>query len=203
VHWSDLLAVRPKYRNSGLGRILKLYQRELVLANGVEEIQWTYDPLVAKNAHLNLNKLGAEVMEYVVEMYPNSGSKLHRGLGMDRFVVTWPIATERVKKLIEGAPIPIAGHDDSAPVVNSRSKNKRVFPSIGNFVDATTVRVEIPGDIMLVKKKSVKEAKLWRQTTRQTFVHYLGKGYKVEKFQREPGSGRCFYFLTRHRPGAS
>ncbi|MGH9428441.1 MAG: GNAT family N-acetyltransferase, partial [Terriglobia bacterium] len=74
VHWSDMLAVKPELRNSGLGRILKLYQRELVIPLGIKEIYWTFDPLVAKNAHLNLNKLGAEVFEYVPDMYPDNSS---------------------------------------------------------------------------------------------------------------------------------
>ncbi|MBF8248247.1 MAG: hypothetical protein HW374_1047, partial [Bacteroidetes bacterium] len=100
IHWSDMLAVKNELRNSGLGRILKLYQRELVLPLGIEEIYWTYDPLVAKIAHLNFNKLGAEVSEYVANMYPdNSGSELHRGIGMDRLIVVWRIASDRVQEI--------------------------------------------------------------------------------------------------------
>ena len=69
VHWSDLLAVHPDARNKGLGRRLKLFQRELLLPLGVETMFWTYDPLVAKNAYLNIVRLGARPAEYVVDMY--------------------------------------------------------------------------------------------------------------------------------------
>jgi predicted GNAT superfamily acetyltransferase len=92
VHWSDMLAVRPEARNHGVGRRLKLYQRELVAELGVTQILWTFDPLVARNAHLNLNSLGARVTDYVSDMYgADTGSALHQGIGTDRFVVTWEI----------------------------------------------------------------------------------------------------------------
>jgi predicted GNAT superfamily acetyltransferase len=91
VHWSHILAVEPEMRNTGLGRRLKEYQRDLLIPLGVELIYWTFDPLVAKNAHLNLNRLGAEVVEYVVDMYGRTGSALH-ALGTDRLVVAWRIA---------------------------------------------------------------------------------------------------------------
>jgi predicted GNAT superfamily acetyltransferase len=89
VHWSDMLAVDPAARDRGIGRQLKAFQREAVLALGVRSMYWTYDPLVARNAHLNLNVLGAEVAEYVPDMYGASNSPLHAGLGTDRFVVRW------------------------------------------------------------------------------------------------------------------
>jgi GNAT superfamily N-acetyltransferase len=82
VHWSDMLAVRPEARDLGIGHRLKLYQRDLVREIGVKSILWTYDPLVARNAHLNLNRLGAKVSEYVVNMYgEDMAGELNRGLG--------------------------------------------------------------------------------------------------------------------------
>ena len=94
VNWSHMLAVRKDVRGQNVGWKLKLYQRELLLEREVEIVYWTYDPLVAKNAHINLNKLGAKIQEYVPDMYgEDTGSDLHRGLGMDRFIVAWPMAT--------------------------------------------------------------------------------------------------------------
>ncbi|HSY82913.1 MAG TPA: hypothetical protein VK807_14175, partial [Gemmatimonadaceae bacterium] len=80
VHWSDMLAVHADARNRGIGRALKRFQRDAVLAMGIKTMYWTYDPLVARNAHLNLNVLGAQVTEYVPDMY---------GPGTDRFIVRW------------------------------------------------------------------------------------------------------------------
>ena len=95
VHWSDMLAVRPEARDHGIGRRLKLYQRSLVAELGVTQILWTFDPLVSRNAHLNLNALGARVTDYVPDMYgADTGSALHQGIGTDRFVVAWEVSGE-------------------------------------------------------------------------------------------------------------
>src|SRR5262249_22936157 len=102
VHWSHMLAVDPAARDHGLGTRLKLYQRELLLPLGVEAVEWTYDPLEARNAHLNFNHLGAGVAEYVPDMYREErGSELWRGIGTDRFVVAWRIAGAGVTAALE------------------------------------------------------------------------------------------------------
>src|SRR4051812_4500327 len=92
VHWSDMLAVRPEAQNLGLGRRLKEFQRDAMKEIGAGVIYWTYDPLVARNAHLNFNVFGVRVVEYVRDMYgSDTGSDLHRGIGTDRLVVGWPV----------------------------------------------------------------------------------------------------------------
>lgn len=199
VHWSDMLAVKNELRNSGLGRILKLYQRELVIPLGIEEIYWTYDPLVAKNAHLNFNKLGAEVSEYVSDMYPdNSGSELHRGIGMDRLIVVWKIASSRVKEILDGKKIAKPDDFDGAPVVNSKSDSKGLSVPVEAALPQTSpVRIEIPVDIQAARNKSVETAGLWRSTTRKAFTHYLAQGYIVPAFLRDPQSGWCHYYLVK------
>src|SRR5580765_6451652 len=84
VHWSDMLAVRPEARDLRLGRRLKEFQRMAVRKHGAEVIYWTYDPLVARNAHLNFNVLGVHASEYVQDMYGDTDSELHRAIGTDR-----------------------------------------------------------------------------------------------------------------------
>ncbi len=93
THWSHMLAVREGWRGRGLGVRLKLAQRESAAALGARWIQWTFDPLVSRNAHFNLNRLGVSVVRYAPDMYGPSGSELHR-LGTDRLVVRWDLAEE-------------------------------------------------------------------------------------------------------------
>jgi len=88
LHWSHMLAVRPELRNHGIGGLLKGYQRRVLTARGVPRMQWTYEPLEARNAHFNLNRLGCRVVAYQRNVYGDGGSSaLHRGIGTDRFVV--------------------------------------------------------------------------------------------------------------------
>ncbi|MEX2526507.1 MAG: GNAT family N-acetyltransferase [Gemmatimonadota bacterium] len=88
IHWSHMLAVAPSHRNGGVGRRLKEFQAREVAIQGIRTMLWTFDPLVARNAHFNLNRLGARVEEYVEQMYGETGSALHT-FGTDRFVVRW------------------------------------------------------------------------------------------------------------------
>lgn len=173
-HWSHMLAVREDARDTGLGIKLKLYQRELLLQNGVDRARWTFDPLVAKNAHINLNRLGAVVVDHVENMYGDSNSTLHAGLGTDRFVVEWRLADDEVARVI-------AGHDTVGKDAPSGS----------------AVRIEIPADIYEVLEQAPHEAVQWRTRTRAAFRQYLAQGYRVSTFQRDSASGRCFYGLVR------
>lgn len=101
AHWSHMLAVRPDAREHGIGRRLKLYQRARVLAMGVKTMYWTFDPLVARNAHFNLNGLGVTVEEYVVNLYGSgTHSPVDRSIGTDRFIVRWDLnARNRRRRL--------------------------------------------------------------------------------------------------------
>ena len=115
VHWSDMLAVRPELQDAGLGARFKAYQREDLIARGVVRMHWTFDPLEAKNAHFNLNKLGAVAGEYVRDMYGRTDSPLHRGIGTDRFVPTWAMDSPRVtERLLEGRSGPDPRADEGA-----------------------------------------------------------------------------------------
>jgi len=98
---SHMLGVLPAYQNRGVGRGLKLAQRQAALEQGFDLIEWTFDPLEIKNSHFNIERLGAVVRRFVPNQYGMSSSPLHSGLPTDRCVAEWPIASLRVKRLLE------------------------------------------------------------------------------------------------------
>jgi predicted GNAT superfamily acetyltransferase len=97
---SHMLAVRKEHRNSGLGRRLKLLQREDALARDIELIEWTFDPLEIKNAYLNIEKLGAIARRYNINQYGVTSSPLQGGLPSDRLIAEWWLKSKRVETLL-------------------------------------------------------------------------------------------------------
>jgi predicted GNAT superfamily acetyltransferase len=189
IHWSHMLAVAPEARDLGLGTRLKLYQRELLLPLGVEEVEWTFDPLEARNAHLNFNHLGAGIASYVRDMYEGElWSDLARGIGTDRLIASWKIAGERVERALGGEP-PDASRFRDAPVANPAPGEEPPAPGVPR------VRIEVPADVQAVKEAHPEEGRAWRMSTRRAFEFYLGRDYRVEAFFRDPETGRCFYGL--------
>lgn len=191
-HWSHMLGVHPDARDLRLGTRLKLLQRELLLPLGVEEVEWTYDPLEARNAHLNLNHLGAEVVKYVEDMYAGEmGSELARGIGTDRFIVRWRIAGGRVAALLAGNAPADPARFAGTPVLGLEAAEEG-----SPLPDVPRVRVEIPADIQAVKTRDLEEAAAWRQSTRRSFQYYLDQqGYRVTDYLRE--GTRRFYGVER------
>jgi predicted GNAT superfamily acetyltransferase len=183
AHWSHMLAVRADARDHGIGLRLKHFQRDVLRGRGVRQILWSFDPLVARNAHLNLVRLRVRVDEYVPDMYPASNSELH-GFGTDRLVVAWD--TGDAAPSDTGSADPVAG----APFVSGDEPAELAPPA---------VRIEIPPDIEAVAARSPEEARGWRAANRRAFTGWLGRGYAVAGFRRDD-RGRCGYLLTR--PGA-
>jgi predicted GNAT superfamily acetyltransferase len=99
---SDMLAVRPQFRGSGLGQALKWAQRDRALARRIRRITWTFDPMQAGNAHLNLELLGATVREYLSNFYGVTTSALHHGMPTDRLLASWDLESPRVIALSQG-----------------------------------------------------------------------------------------------------
>lgn len=200
VHWSHMLAVREGIRNSGVGRQLKLYQREELLKLGVEEVCWTFDPLVARNAFFNFNRLGVSAEEYVVDMYgPGDDSDLFRGLGTDRLVVVWRIAKEYIKTALDGR-LAFDSHPYArSPIIVSRGveDDSTSPPILMRDVHEERVRIEIPPDIHLVRDTSASAASAWRSMTRTAFQSALSDRYEITGFYRDKSSDRCFYCLQK------
>jgi predicted GNAT superfamily acetyltransferase len=190
VHWSDMLAVREDQRGSGIGRLLKEHQRQMLAQLGVRTIQWSFDPLVARNAHLNLGRLRARVVEYVLDMYPDSDSPLHRGFGTDRLILSWTTADDAVHAATTtrvDAPsinVDAAGYPQPTPTMPGR---------------ADAVSIVVPDDIHSVLRNDQRTARAWRDSTRAAFVAALGSGYRVETFVRASADRPPHYLLLRER----
>jgi chorismate synthase len=190
VHWSDMLAVAPSLRDVGIGRRLKQYQRAELLRTGVEVVYWTFDPLVARNAHINLVRLGVEAVEYVIDMYGSeTDSELHRGLGTDRLVVVWRIAgsSRATPSRNAAGAVPLVRSGEGGPAVD-------VEPLA---LAAPRVTIEVPGDIEAVQRQSLELATRWRAATRQSFTSALAEGYMIVGFRRGGAGGPPLYLLER------
>ena len=209
VHWSDMLAVRPEWRDQGIGRRLKEFQRDALVQRGVEIIYWTFDPLVARNAHLNFNQLGVQVVEYVIDMYGgDTDSALHRGIGSDRFVVAWHIG-EQSPRAADASTADARAHSDSGvwtPDPTARdarildASDDRGVPAIPQLPQGpaeSVLRVEIPLEIDRIQATSLPDAARWRAATRAAFTWALHNGYRVDGFYREPHAERGLYVLSR------
>lgn len=182
IHWSDMLAVRGHARDGGVGRMLKEFQREAARDAGATEMYWTYDPLVARNAHLNFNRLGVRFAEYVEDMYGDSDSELHAGLGTDRLVVRWPL---------DRPPDP--------PDVPAALERGLSAPPADPTADGRprAVRIEIPSDILAVRERSPEEAVRCRSATRAAFRWAVSNGYAVTAFLPDAANHRGYYLLER------
>lgn len=194
VHWSHMLGVAPAWRGRSLGRKLKLFQRRIVLERGVSIMKWTFDPLVAGNAHFNLNQLGVEIESYQQEMYGDTGSSLH-DFGTDRMVARWEL----------DRPIPLpreAGSDWSeVPVLNpsGASPGEPRMPE----EDGGRVRIRIPTDILRVQQVDAAAARGWRESTRSAFLLARDAGYRIVGFRRGAPGEAIAHFLLATSPGAA
>jgi len=187
IHWSDMLAVLPSHRGQGLGFALKRYQRQRLLETGVTTVSWTFDPLEARNAHLNFARLGVTSHEYIRDTYGASSSPLHEGIGTDRLVVTWALDSERVRRRMEG-PDSRFGYD-GGELVNPEDGALRLDLSVPR------VWLRVPGDIQTLKARDPAAARRWREETRAAFEAYLARDYEVREVVRVGEGGR--YLLER------
>ena len=195
AHWSDMLAVRPEARRIGLGRRLKLYQREQLLEHDIRVAYWSYDPLMAVNASFNLNALGACPTEYVDDMYGDTGSILHHGLDTDRLIVKWQLDGPGIERRVAGKrhasrPDSIAGTPLVLPGPAGSGVANRARPT------SDLVRIAVPADIVSLKATNPAEARRWQRSARHAFGIYLKNGYRVVDFYDGSKTEPPAYVLT-------
>jgi predicted GNAT superfamily acetyltransferase len=193
VHWSDMLAVRPDTRGSGLAEQLKQYQRDVVRALGVSVMYWTADPLVARNAHFNINHLGARPSEYVENMYGgNTGSVLHGSMPTDRFVYRWQLDAPAAVQSGTAEPM-------DADIVAAIAVSPDGTPIAVDTAVAANVRVHLPHDLTEIQNSSTTRALAWRLAVRAALATRLGHGYEVSRFVRGDRNTLPYYLLSAVR----
>jgi predicted GNAT superfamily acetyltransferase len=159
---SHMLGVLPEFRNAGAGRALKMAQRDDALARGFKLIEWTFDPLELKNAHFNIERLGAVVPRYVLNQYGSTTSPLHGGLPTDRCTAQWWIRSRRVEAAVA---------QDALPTI----------PVMG--------RVSVPADIDETKQRDPHRAREIQSRVSREFQELLSKGYAAAGFERTSDAG--------------
>lgn len=164
---SHMLGVKPGYRDSGIGRRLKLKQREEALARGIQLVEWTFDPLELKNAYLNIERLGAIVRRYVRNQYGTTTSHLHGGLPTDRCVAEWWLASPRVKAIVDGGP-PIARPE-------------------------TIERISVPVAISSLRREDPKRARQIQQEISNQFEKNFDRGLAVVGLEKSADAGTYLF----------
>jgi predicted GNAT superfamily acetyltransferase len=193
-----MLGVLPASRARGVGHALKLAQRARTLAHGIELVEWTFDPLQAVNAHLNVARLGAVASTYLRDAYGALDGDLHRGTPTDRLVAEWWITRPHVRRRIDPAAALTARSADvmaaSAAIDTRWSASGRWLEVEGVLDDVTAGRIEIavPPEFTAMQQEALDLAQTWRQATRLAFERAFAKGYRVVDFHydRERGGGR-------------
>jgi predicted GNAT superfamily acetyltransferase len=170
---SHMLGVLPEYRNRGVGRMLKLRQREDALQRGIQLVEWTFDPLELKNAFFNMERLGAIVRRYVENQYGTTTSPLHGGLPTDRCVAEWWLASPHVEAVLAGL----------APARD------------------VLARIEVPAEIDVIRREEPRRAREIQKSLGTRLTSAFDRGLAVIGFERSESSGT--YLLGRWECGSN
>jgi len=199
-----MLAVLPAWRGRGLGLQLKWAQREAALARGLGAVTWTFDPMRAANARLNLRRLGAVARDYLPDLYGRTSSALHHGLATDRLLARWELTSPRVRRLAAGRDAPRPPLD--APCLNEirvrdglpASSAPRLEPA------AQRVRLEVPADWDAVCGSDPGLAREWQAHVRAGLEAAFARGYTAVDVVAAASASTVAYVLERlTRPKSS
>lgn len=187
-HCSHMAGVHPDYRDRGLGYALKLAQREHVLAQGLDLITWTFDPLEARNATLNFHKLGAVCNTYLRNLYGDMRDGLNAGLPSDRLQVEWWVGQPPSNSPLGGVR---AGSDEPSSAIAASLLLSAAPPSEGGVRGGS---ISIPLSFQALKAADIDQALALRLRTRDLFESAFAAGYWVTDFRVDGGQG--YYVLT-------
>jgi predicted GNAT superfamily acetyltransferase len=199
-HHSHILAVHPDWRSKGIGFALKRAQWQMVRKQGLDRITWTYDPLLSRNAHLNIARLGAVCNTYLCSEYGEMLDGLNAGLPSDRFQVDWWLNSQRVERRLSRRSRPTLDLNYfrlAEATLLEAYWNPEPMPRPPEeilLLSGTLVLVEIPYDFQALKAVDLALARDWRFYTREVFEEAFTAGYLVTDFVLD--EGRSFYVLT-------
>jgi len=213
-HHSHMAGVDPAYRDQGIGFALKRAQWQMVRHQGIDRITWTYDPLLSRNAYLNISNLGSVCNTYLRDEYGELRDGLNAGVSTDRFQVDWWVNSNRVNRRLSKRPrlrLDLA-HFLAAgtQIVNPSQVGEDQLPRpSGVQVEELVAEInraeepppifllEIPGNFQRLKSTDLELAQAWRLHTRSLFEAFFALGYLVTDFIHLPGVfGRSFYVLS-------
>ena len=158
---SHMLGVLPEYHNAGIGRRLKLIQREEALGRGIGLIEWTFDPLEVKNAFFNVERLGAVVRRYSENQYGITASPLHGGLPTDRCIAEWYLDSPRVRQVLDGE----------------------------RLAHRPVERIAYPNDIARIRAEEPERAREIQSVNGEKFRSAFARGLAVTGFERADSHG--------------
>ena len=212
-HHSHMMGVLPEFRDQGIGFALKRAQWQMVRHQGIDRITWTFDPLISRNAYLNIAQLGAVCNIYLREVYGKMRDQLNIGLTTDRFQVDWWVNSCRVSRrlskrsrlqldlahfLAAGLNIvnPTQINADGLPQPVSITQLDSLFQNIPSN-DTSMLLVEIPADFQSLKVADLALALEWRTHTRLLFEELFRFGFMATDFVYLPGAyPRSFYVFS-------
>lgn len=175
---SHMAAVLPRAADRGIGTAIKLHQRAWALWHEIDRIVWTFDPLVRRNARLNLAKLGGVGVEYLVDFYGRMDDALNKGEPSDRLLLHWDLASQRVADALAGTTVPLSR--DGWVAVGA--EDALVADAHGpHVIEATSpVRlVALPSDIVAIRHEDPALARRWRLAVREVLEPLMSDGGRV------------------------
>jgi len=184
---SHMLAVLPAWRSRGIGRALKLAQRRLARERGIDKITWTFDPLQAPNAYLNLHRLGTRARRYLVNHYGQMEDDINRGMPTDRLVAEWSVRTDPPPHRAGGQWILPAASAGGVPRPGAVPAH---IPEAGGLV-------AVPSDIAPLRTAHPQLLQQWRAALRSTLQEAFAAGLTAVDFRRDAGDGVSAYVLGR------
>jgi predicted GNAT superfamily acetyltransferase len=203
IHCSHMLGILPAYRDSGLGFALKRAQWQMVRHQGLNRIIWTYDPLLSRNAQLNIAKLGAVCNTYLRTQYGEMRDGLNAGLPSDRFQVDWWIRTRRVERRLSKRSRGTLGLAQFQKAETqllyspaTRSNGLILPPETFSLPNDHLALAEIPPDFLSLKAADLALARDWRFFSREVFETCFAAGFLVTDFIFDRASGRSLYVLA-------